>query len=406
MHTLETLFSVLTGVISLTGTIFNILTLSFFIKHPLNTTENENISLCLTRRLYITLSTLDLTVSIFVFICSIRHYIDPSFMTICNIICLIAAHTAGFVTVLLAVLQSIYLGKPGYHVIRSKIVYLSVLVYGVAMMFLVTVTMLSTSTTPYIISFFNLAGIFLILVSTSLMNTTKILLNPQQSTSSYHATTNSHVTLNSHVTNERHVTITVTLLSVVYCFFNISYLIHVGLTAFPPLPSTTIPAMTRVSLPALVHQVDVYVLLPLKSTCSPVVWWVRDGEMRRYLVEVFRRITGVCVRRYKPVEYLELSETDQITDRRDHVPRKSETCDQRDSDVTTKSKSGDQTDPEPVAGRSSFDTHLPSRNVTFAQEEEEKGEKEEKADNSDLDSDVMSKTISCDQSDSSIFVMK
>ena len=130
--------------------------------------------------------------------------------------------------------------------------------------------------------------------------------------------------------------------------------------------------------------------------------------MRRYLVEVFRRITGVCLRRYKPVEYLELSETDQVTDQRNHVPSKRDTCDQRskDSDVTTKSKSDDQTDPESAAGRSGFDTHSPSRSVKFAHEEEEKEEKEEKADNSDLDSDVMSKTISCDQSDSSIFVMK
>ena len=270
--------------------------------------------------------------------------------------------------------------------IRSKIVCLSVLVYGVGMMFLVTVTMLSTSPTPYIISFFNLACIFLVLVSTSLINITKILLNPQQLTSSYHVTTNSHMT------NERHVTITVTLLSVVYCFFNISYLIHVGLTAFPALTSKSIPAMTRVSLPALVHQVDVYVLLPLKSTCSPVVWWVRDGEMRRYLVEVFRRVTGACVRRYKPVEYLELSETDQITN-------KSDTCDRRDSDVNTKIRSSDQSCPESATGRSGVDTHKPSRNIKFAQEEEKEAA-------SDLDSDVMSKTISCDQSDSSINVMK
>jgi hypothetical protein len=117
--------------------------------------------------------------------------------------------------------------------------------------------------------------VFIIVVSTNLLSIANLLLNPNIRQDG----------------GLRHATITVAILSVLYCFFNVGFLIYLGQISFSPHGGFRIPDEF--------HQLVVFILLPLNSASNPLVYFTRKVQMRTYLRELWGKLIGVCTSRSK-----------------------------------------------------------------------------------------------------------
>ena len=88
---------------------------------------------------------------------------------------------------------------------------------------------------------------------------------------------------------EKDATITMGILSVFYFTLNIGFLVDKGLEIF----KCNLDIAQFCSNPAF-ENTSMYVLLPLNSACNPIVYFVRNREMRKYLTKMWRRMTGLC----------------------------------------------------------------------------------------------------------------
>ena len=85
---------------------------------------------------------------------------------------------------------------------------------------------------------------------------------------------------------KREATITMGILSAVYCVFNIGFLVFYGFYAFHECG-----ARETVCFSETFEAISMYVLLPMNSASNPVVYFLRNREMRRYLKNVWRTMT-------------------------------------------------------------------------------------------------------------------
>ena len=111
---------------------------------------------------------------------------------------------------------------------------------------------------------------------------------------------------------KRRATITVMMISVIYCVCNIGLVIIYGATA---------PWKFYYSIPVQLIDISYYILLPLNSACNPVVYLMRKEEMRSHVRTLLGRLAGCMCRK----------EEQDITDV-DNVAR----CDTSAVDAVTK----------------------------------------------------------------------
>ena len=269
--------SAITGLVALTGTISNSLSLSFYIKQSGTNlyAERQNVAVSLTRHLFMALNSFDLALCVFVFLCSARGAVDQDIMKVCYVICMLAEQSSGFITCLLAVTRAISLWKP-FYVLHSRTVYIAVTCFSVAMFILALLSFVVDEEAKTLVKkvfLFTLASVFIVVVFSNVLSISNLLLNSRHKDCEI-----------------RHATITVAILSVAYCLFNIGFLVSLGQDSYPH---------KRLHISDLIQQINVFILLPLNSACNPIVYFIRMAEKRKYVLGLWKRLTGICVRGQK-----------------------------------------------------------------------------------------------------------
>jgi hypothetical protein len=265
----------LSVLIAIEGTATNALSLSYFFIAV--GWENMRRTNDYTTILFSALNILDLSLSIsaLLYFTSLQAYdVAPLFLKACYIIFTLFLFTTSFLTCLLAVVRAIYLVFP-FHIINWGLVKVSMLVYGIVCVALLSLRvsipidhMTVTLTIVYDLRFSIVAILFLVVLFSNALAMIKLFL----------------VRSNRDVCSEenRKATVTVGIISVLYCVYNIGFIIMAGFSVFSP------SSYENISIQII--DILVYIAIPLNSACNPVVYLCRNSDMRSYLKTVWKRL--------------------------------------------------------------------------------------------------------------------
>ena len=185
----------------------------------------------------------------------------------------------GFLTCLLAVVRTIHLVFP-LHVINWTAVKVATVVYSVVIVAceIVSNNFLTPSTVlRRIVHFPAVASVFITVVLVNVISLVKLYFSQ-----SSHSETRDI---------KRKATITVAIVSAIYCLCNIGFIVFIaGITTYPTSPPVTLP----------IEVIDVlyFILPPLNSACNPVIYLIRKEDMRLYVKTLWSRIAGcLCGRK-------------------------------------------------------------------------------------------------------------
>jgi hypothetical protein len=89
---------------------------------------------------------------------------------------------------------------------------------------------------------------------------------------------------------KREATITVGILSILYCTLNIGFLVEFGTSIFKCKMYEYCPKKREPHI----EMINMFVLLPLNSACNPIVYFARNAEMRKFLIKVCGKIRKPC----------------------------------------------------------------------------------------------------------------
>jgi hypothetical protein len=84
-------------------------------------------------------------------------------------------------------------------------------------------------------------------------------------------------------------TVTMGILSVLYCTMNIGFLVMMGFHVFKCHFIKNSYCSNFVF-----EATSLFILFPLNSACNPIVYFVRNADMRKYLIRVWRRVIRPC----------------------------------------------------------------------------------------------------------------
>ena len=266
--------------IAVVGTIGNVLSLSYFITKIKSRSRAENTG-NYTAKLFVALNVFDLFVSVValsMFMVKLIEYESsnskPGEFRSINTIYQIWVFATGFLTCILSVKRAINLVFP-LHTINWKLVKVSVVVYCVIMtvlqlMFLIVINFKDVAkfisvSTLYQITFWILASLFVIVVLANTLCVGKIYLSHSQT-----------------VSWKRKATITVAIISAIYCICNIGFLVNIGIYLYSK-------AIYQ-SFPTTALNVFTFIFVPLNSACNPVVYLIRRADMRTYVKTLWDRL--------------------------------------------------------------------------------------------------------------------
>ena len=268
-------FSVL---IAIFGTVANSLSLSYFFSliKSKDTTRNSDSS---STKLFAALNISDLLVSVssaFEFLLIMFVYNVAPSEVFRTTLCMISVLMTGFLTCLLAVVRVIHLVSP-LCIIDWRAINVCITVYSVTVVALrISLRVFKSQKSSYDatsaieaingIEFFVIASMFLIVVLVNVI--TLVYLHSSQLS---HSETRDV---------KRKATITVAIISAIYCLCNVGSVVIFG-AMLSKNYNNVIPDR-------LVH-VSYYILLPLNSACNPVVYLMRKEEMRSHVRTLWRR---------------------------------------------------------------------------------------------------------------------
>lgn len=267
-------------IIAIVGTITNTLSLSyFFMKVGFDKLMRAPDP---TTRLFAALNMFDLllSVSALFYFTSLQTYdAAPAFLTICFSFFTLFLFATSFLTCLLAVVRAIYLAFP-FYVVNWKLVNVFMIVYVVVVIVLLLLRVLipldhtTLIKIVYHVRFYLVAILFLgVLLSNALAMIKLFLVRSQRDSNSK---------------EKRRATITVGIISIIYCFCNIGFVIITGFPVF------SLRSYENISLQIM--DILIYIAIPLNSACNPVVYLCRNSEMRSHLKTVWQRLRGACFR--------------------------------------------------------------------------------------------------------------
>ena len=269
---------VFTVLIAVFGTAANSLSLSYFInvvRYRRGTKDNHS-----STKLFAALNLFDLLVSLtsaFEFI--LWYYPYEAVLEVFKSICMISMVMTGFLTCLLAVVRMIHLLLPLY-IINWRAVNVSILLYSIIIVvlrilflqrYLVSVKSVLVKVVEAF-QFFILAGVFLIVVLVNVISLVQLYFSQSSYTESRGI--------------KRKATVTVMIISVIFCVCNIGSVIMYGATAM----------WNYFLMPLKLIEVSYYILLPLNSACNPVVYFIRKKDMRTYVQTLWSRFAGCLCR--------------------------------------------------------------------------------------------------------------
>ena len=255
--------------ITVFGTVTNILSLSYFISQR-NFNNRKSRTEVINKILFTVLNVFDILVCIFLSAkLLVRIFGDGQKMSLWIIApFIVSVQTTGFITCLLSVIRAISIIRPR-HQLNVRILVGAIICYCGMIIYLNTERP-EEDKEKYKIAmtarFLIVLGMFAVVILCNIMCIVTL--------------TNSKV-----ASWKREATITMGILSAVYCVFNTGFLVVYGFKVFKCGVGGT------VCFSAKFEVTSVYILLPMNSASNPVVYFLRNREMRRYLKNVWRKMT-------------------------------------------------------------------------------------------------------------------
>ena len=249
--------------IAIVGIASNALSLSYFVSVIKSNNRRRHGENCVTK-LFATLNVFDLLVSISASLTLITYLAENWYCYhIFLRVMLISVNTTSYLTCLLATVRAIHLVFPLYA-IEWKAVSISVaacIVISAPLQFIAP-----------IYSFPILVCLFMIVVLVNAASLVKLYLSQ-----SFHTETKDI---------KRRATITVAIVSGIYCVLNIGFLVSFGASYEGFYYSLEIPR-------SFVF-ITTIILLPLNSACNPLVYLLRKEDMRSHVKSLWTRL-GDCL---------------------------------------------------------------------------------------------------------------
>ena len=249
--------------ITVYGTVTNLLSLSFFITQR-NFNNRKSWTEVINNRLFIVLNVFDILVCIFVSAILLDQIFRDCISKWVFIPFIVAVQTTGFITCLLSVIRAISIIRPR-HQINVKVLVGAIICYC-GMMIYLNIERSKERTAATIARFTILSGLFFAVILCNILCIAKLA--------------------NSKVASwKREATITMGILSAVYCVFNTGFLVVYGFKVFKCGIGKTVCFSETFEVTSM------FILLPMNSASNPVVYFLRNREMRRYLKNVWRKMT-------------------------------------------------------------------------------------------------------------------
>ena len=253
--------------IAVFGTVTNLLSLSYFITQR-NSNNRQSRTEIINNSLFIILNVFDILVCAFlsaIILLSIYSY-ESRFLDLLLITFLVSVQTTGFITCLLSVIRAISIIRPR-HNLNVKVMIGAFIIYSGTMVYLnIKLTERGEQETNTIVAHFSvLSMLFIVFILSNILCIAKLAHTKEASW-------------------KREATITMGILSAVYCVFNIGHLVHYGSCVFNC-------GFRSFCDSEIFQATSMYVLLPMNSASNPVVYFLRNREMRRYLKNVWKKMT-------------------------------------------------------------------------------------------------------------------
>ena len=285
----EVIFGV-SVLIAIFGTISNSLSLSYFIGLIRSTSRvHRGNTGCLTTKLFAALNIFDLMVSVsstFVVVVLLFFENVAWLMEAAAFILRTSLYATTFLTCLLAVVRTINLTFPLY-IINWTAVEGSILVYNVFIIILQLVYLLrfvksiskaidmdTLFAVFFNIELFILVSVFLIVVVSNIVSLGKLYLAQSEKTTTWRTT--------------RKATVTVAIISAIYCICNITYIVVMGITSCTMI--TEDYALHKKLVPNELMNISYFILLPLNSAVNPVIYLTRKADMRSYVENLSEKL--------------------------------------------------------------------------------------------------------------------
>ena len=258
-------FTAPSALVTILGTVSNILSLSYFVTQR-QSDDRQSATEAINKRLFILLNSYDVIVCVSLTGLLLTFTLDGplELLVAAFVTFMFTVLSTSFITCSLAVIRAISITWPR-HQLRSKVIFLALTLYSMVAMTLVLVPVDAS----YIIEFLILISIFLVVLLCNGLCVAKLV--------------NSQI-----VSWKRDATITIGVLSVLYCTLNMGFLVDFGLRIskceleWGELCPSKYPYLTATNS---------FILLPLNSACNPIIYFVRNAAMRKYLKDMWKRIT-------------------------------------------------------------------------------------------------------------------
>ena len=282
-ETSTTALAALSILIAAFGLLFNTLSLSYFINTIVSnrgSTKND----ASTTSLFTALNIFDLMVSLtssFEFLLYLFGNDSLTSYKVLKTVCSVSVFLTGCITCLLGAVRIIHLLFPLREINRTA-VKLSIAVYTAFVIVLEVLIwqqkLTNGETRAYYflldIEFLVLVSVFLTVVFVNVISLLKLYLTQPSGRETW----------------KRKATITVAILSAIYCVCNIGFIVVFA------SETKTFSVWSFSSIPRELVHVSYFILLPLNSACNPVVYLIRREEMRSYVINLWRRLSD-CLRK-------------------------------------------------------------------------------------------------------------
>ena len=266
---MTTLYIVPSVLVTVVGIFTNLLSLSYFVtqrKSIDRLTKTEAVN----KKLFIMLNLLDTFICIFLTGVLISQYLNDAptegFTRFSVSIFLVAVQCTGFITCLLGSVRVISIFWP-QHLLKTKLMAAASLCFVLVM---IVIEIQKIDEIRLIAHFGLLITMFGIVLFSNTLCISKLVLSEVASW-------------------KKTATITMGILSTLYCTLNMGFLV---VFSFKIFKCDLEKAMFCVH-PAF-EQTCLYILLPLNSACNPIVYFIRNAEMRKYLDKMWARIKRLC----------------------------------------------------------------------------------------------------------------
>ena len=270
--------------IAVTGIFSNSLSLSYFITQTRSAAapqvrKNSNTRLFMVLNVFDFLLCIYSTLMIVIWVEVLDMGFPTTFKCFCVFYQAVLANLTSFITCLIAVIRAVDLVRlPNVMKGRRMTTNLAIFVYSLITvclaifeMFHISKKDITENVTSIALAVIgaNMTAMFAIIIVSNIVCMLKLYLTQSQGI----------------VSETRHATVTVGILSLIYCLCNAGFIYD------------RVTYATTLILPGHIHSIVFHsILLPLNSACNPVVYFMRKADMRLHLTNVVTNARRCCNR--------------------------------------------------------------------------------------------------------------